>query len=170
MKKKSFKELFEEARKSEEYWIAYAKLDFTEDLYRLMEERGMKKADLAKKIGKSSAYITKVFKGNANFTLETMVRLVRVLGGKLKIGVEKEEAKKVQKEMKWEIPLEAKRKVILLEPRIVTHTHGRIAALPADWLVSWESQTTFYTRPPARSPLIPDIPMEEEIDKNFATA
>jgi transcriptional regulator with XRE-family HTH domain len=91
MKKKSFRELYEGARKSEEYWNARAKLDFTESIYQLMEARGMKKADLAKKIGKTPAYITKVFRGNANFTLETMVRLARALGGNLTIGVKKEE-------------------------------------------------------------------------------
>jgi len=91
MKKKSFKELYEGARKSEEYWIARAKLDFTENIYQLMEARGMRKADLAKKIGKTPAYITKVFRGNANFTLETMVRLARALEGNLTIGVKKEE-------------------------------------------------------------------------------
>jgi transcriptional regulator with XRE-family HTH domain len=93
MKKKSFKELFDEARKSDDYWIARAKLDITENIYQLMEAKGMKKADLAKKIGKTPAYITKVFRGNANFTLETMVRLARALGGNLTIGVKKEEKK-----------------------------------------------------------------------------
>ncbi len=96
MKKKSFKDLFEEARKSDEYWIAYAKLDFTEDIYRLMLEDKKTKADLAKELGVSAPYITKIFRGKATFTIETMVRLARVVGARLHIHVAHEE-----KEVQW---------------------------------------------------------------------
>jgi len=99
MEKKTFKDLFEQARKRDEYWIAYTKLEFTEELRRLMGKKKETKASLAKKLGKSPAYITKIFRGNANFTLESMVRLVRAIGGRLKIELEAETAKQVQAEM-----------------------------------------------------------------------
>jgi len=90
MKKETFKELFEAARKRDEYWIAYAKLEFTEKLRHLMEEKKETKASFAKKLGKSPPYITKIFRGNVNFTLESMVRFVRAIGGSLKIELEGE--------------------------------------------------------------------------------
>lgn len=96
MKKETFKELFEGARKRDEYWIAYAKLEFMENLRRLMEQKKETKASLAKKLGKSPAYITKISRGNVNFTLESMVRLVRAIGGRLKIELEAEVAEKAQ--------------------------------------------------------------------------
>ena len=44
-------------------------------------------ADLAEKIGTSAAYITKVFRGDANFTIESMAKLSRATGGKLHIRI-----------------------------------------------------------------------------------
>jgi transcriptional regulator with XRE-family HTH domain len=92
--KKSFKDLFESARKRDEYWIARYKLEFTEQLQRLMEQKRETRASLARKLGKSPAYLTKIFRGNVNFTMESMVRLVRALGGSLRIEMESEGAEK----------------------------------------------------------------------------
>ena len=96
MKKETFKELFESARKRDEYWIAHAKLEFTENLRRLMEQKKETKAGLAKKLGKSPAYITKICRGNVNFTLESMVRLARAMGGRLKIELEAQVVEQAQ--------------------------------------------------------------------------
>jgi transcriptional regulator with XRE-family HTH domain len=98
--KKSFRDLFERARKRDEYWIARYKLEFTEQLHRLMVQKGETRASLAKKLGKSPAYITKIFRGNVNFTLESMVRLVRALGGGLRIEMESEGVEKAIPEAK----------------------------------------------------------------------
>ena len=76
------------ARKSELYWVERAVLDFTADLLRLMEIRKTRKSDLARALGASKAYVTKVFRGDANFTILSMVRLVRALDGKLRIRVD----------------------------------------------------------------------------------
>jgi transcriptional regulator with XRE-family HTH domain len=45
------------------------------------------RSDLARRLGVSPAYITKVLRGNVNFTVESMVRLVRAAGGEVKIQV-----------------------------------------------------------------------------------
>jgi transcriptional regulator with XRE-family HTH domain len=56
-----------------------------------MEKRrknaGLSYADLAKKIGTSAAYITKVFRGDANLTIESMVKLSRATGGKVDLRI-----------------------------------------------------------------------------------
>ena len=83
MSKTSFKRLFADARQRDSYWIAKAIEDFTEDLFRLMEQQGVSKAELARRIDSSPAYVTKVLRGNTNFTIESMVRLVRALDGKV---------------------------------------------------------------------------------------
>lgn len=83
MKKRTFKELFEAARKRDRYWVADAIHTFTEDLFRLLEKKGKTKTDLAKDLNVSPAYITRVFSGNANFTIESMVKMTRALGGRL---------------------------------------------------------------------------------------
>ena len=87
MKKKSFKEFLNEAKERNSYWAASMILDFTEGLHRIMEANGVTRSDLARRLGVSPAYITKVLRGNVNFTVDSMVRLVRAAGGEVHIQV-----------------------------------------------------------------------------------
>jgi predicted transcriptional regulator len=87
MKKRSFQELFDEAKERDAYWIESAILDFTEGLHKTMEASGVSKSDLARRLGVSPAYITKVLRGNVNFTIDSMVRLIRAAGGEVHIQV-----------------------------------------------------------------------------------
>jgi len=48
---------------------------FLLDVWSEMQKKNLTKTDLARRIGKSQAYITKVFRGSSNFTLETMARI-----------------------------------------------------------------------------------------------
>ncbi len=66
MKKKSFKKLFNEAKERDTYWIGSAILDFTEGLHKMMEANGISRSELARRLGVSPAYITKVLRGNVN--------------------------------------------------------------------------------------------------------
>ncbi|SEL61102.1 helix-turn-helix domain-containing protein [Ectothiorhodospira marina] len=77
-----FKSLFKDSRNSEEHWVARATQQFTEDLYNLMERRGVSKAELARRLETSPAYITKLLRGDVNFTVRSMVRLARALDGR----------------------------------------------------------------------------------------
>lgn len=83
----SFKELFASAKKTDAYWVEKAILQFTMDLYAEMEKQRKSKSDLAALLGTSPAYITKVFRGNANFTIESMIKLTRALDCHLDIKV-----------------------------------------------------------------------------------
>jgi len=93
MKKKLFKELFDQAKTRNTYWVGSLILDFTEGLHKLMEANGISRSELARRLGVSPAYITKVLRGNVNFTLDSMVRLVRAAGGEVSLQV----APKIQK-------------------------------------------------------------------------
>jgi predicted transcriptional regulator len=66
MKQKSFKELFKEAKERGAYWAASIILDFTEGLHKIMEANRVTRSDLARRLGVSPAYITKVLRGNVN--------------------------------------------------------------------------------------------------------
>lgn len=85
MTSKSFESLFAEAQQRPEYWVEGAIIEFTEELSRVMEGKGVSRADLARLIGTSPAYVTKLLRGNANFTLATMVKLSRALGHDLRL-------------------------------------------------------------------------------------
>ena len=82
---KSFEELFAKARESDEYWIEGAKIDFTEGLCREMNRQDVTRAELARRMKVSDAYITKLLRGTTNFTLTTMVRAARAIGREVHI-------------------------------------------------------------------------------------
>jgi transcriptional regulator with XRE-family HTH domain len=83
--KKTFEALFQAAEDRPEYWQQDAILDFAEELCRLMEEKGVSRAELARRIGKSPAYITEVLRAESNFTIGTMTRLGMALGCRLRL-------------------------------------------------------------------------------------
>ncbi len=84
---KSFSALFAAAQAHEEYWTERVIAEFTEELTRWMELQGVSRKELAERIGSSQPYITKVLKGDVNFTLATMVKLARALGAELRIEI-----------------------------------------------------------------------------------
>ena len=87
MSEKSFAALFQAAEKTEEYWTQRAIVQFTEELARLMEEKGVSRAELAAAAGVSQPYITKVLKGNVNFTLATMTKLAMAVGTAVRVQI-----------------------------------------------------------------------------------
>lgn len=82
-----YQRFFARAEASPFYWHEFAVVQFTEDLWRLMEEKKVSRAELARRIGTSRAYITKLLGGNANFTLMTMVKLAMALDGALFVHI-----------------------------------------------------------------------------------
>ena len=47
-------------------------LDVTESIFEVLEAQGKSKADLAKAMGRSNAYITQLLNGSRNMTLRTL--------------------------------------------------------------------------------------------------
>lgn len=82
--------LFEESQKSSEYQLERAIVDFTEDVCQIMEDKGISRADLARRLGKSRAWVTKLLRGDRNLTLKTIVDVLWELGYKGTVAVEPE--------------------------------------------------------------------------------
>lgn len=76
-----------ERKKSDTYWVELAKLDFAMALEKQIKLAGISYAMLAKNIGTSAAYISKIFRGDTNMTIETMVKLTRASGARLNIEI-----------------------------------------------------------------------------------
>lgn len=74
-------------KQHDSYWVEQLKLDFSILLEKRRKSAGLSYVDLAKKIGTSPAYISKVFRGDANFTIESMVKLSRATGGKVDLRI-----------------------------------------------------------------------------------
>jgi transcriptional regulator with XRE-family HTH domain len=63
------------ARATHAYKAEMAVMEITEEIVRRMEELGVSKSELARRIGATPAYVTKILRGDTNFTFETMVKL-----------------------------------------------------------------------------------------------
>lgn len=84
---KKISEFLAKAKLTDAYWIEKAKLDFSTALERHRRLADMSYTDVARAINTSPAYITKVFRGDSNLTIETMVKLARATGAHLHIDL-----------------------------------------------------------------------------------
>jgi transcriptional regulator with XRE-family HTH domain len=91
--KQTLKELFEKARQHDDYWAEGLIIDFTEELARWMKEKKISRSELAARIGHSPAYITKVLRGNANFTATTMAKLAKAVGAEVRLHLASSESR-----------------------------------------------------------------------------
>lgn len=82
-----YRQFVKEAEGSVDYWAAGPIDDFVLDICRLMEEKKVSKAELARRLGTSRAYVTKLLGGNANFTLTTMAKVAMALDGAVRVHV-----------------------------------------------------------------------------------
>lgn len=78
---------------SVEYWAEGSVMDFTEELSRIMTEKAISRSELANRIGSSKSYITKVFSGQANFTVETMTKLSLAVDHVVRVHVAPKDAR-----------------------------------------------------------------------------
>jgi transcriptional regulator with XRE-family HTH domain len=63
-------------------------IEATELISELMEQRQFRKADLAKQIGKSKAFVTQVLSGSRNITMHTFADLACALGHRIVLNSE----------------------------------------------------------------------------------
>jgi DNA-binding phage protein len=82
-----YRRRLQEARSSVDYWVDGPITEFIEDVWRLMEEQKVSRAELARRLGTSRAYVTKLLGGNANFTLQTMAKVAMALGAQVHVHV-----------------------------------------------------------------------------------
>lgn len=90
MKKRiaALKSAAEAARQTDAYRAEGASIRFTEDLVARMKTSGLTRSALAEKIGSSPAYITKILRGDTNFTLDSMVKIANALDCELTMGLQ----------------------------------------------------------------------------------
>lgn len=84
---KKLSNFLEKAKLTDSYWVEKAKMDFAFELSKFIRASKMTNRDMADKLGTSPAYITKILKGDANFTIESMVKATRAANAKLHISI-----------------------------------------------------------------------------------
>ncbi len=61
------------------YFSEKATYNITEQIFQRMEELGLSKSDLAQRLNTGKPYVTKILRGNTNFTLQSLEKIARAL-------------------------------------------------------------------------------------------
>lgn len=69
------------------YWSEAAFLSFTEDLLEQLRKEGINQAELARRVGVSRGYLSRVLRGQENLSLETMSKLALGAGASVRLHV-----------------------------------------------------------------------------------
>ncbi|MDQ7824985.1 MAG: helix-turn-helix transcriptional regulator [Candidatus Eremiobacteraeota bacterium] len=85
MKRGALEAYEEKWRDDCDYRIEVLKIKVTEQICSLMKDKSISRAELARRLGSSRAYITKLLNGSANLTLETLVKIASSLDSELEI-------------------------------------------------------------------------------------
>jgi transcriptional regulator with XRE-family HTH domain len=75
----------DEFRDSGDLAFEQSKLKIVDTIVEIMETEGVNKAELARRLDKSRAYITQILQGDVNFTIESLVRIATTLNCNLEI-------------------------------------------------------------------------------------
>lgn len=72
-----------EVERTPEYAAEHAKMDFAVALERRMARLGVSRSELARRLGTSAAAVTATLRGDANLTIDRMVRLAHALDARV---------------------------------------------------------------------------------------
>ncbi len=99
--------------------------DTAELVAQLMEERGVSKAELARRLGKSRAWVTQLLSGRANMTIRTIAEVTYALGSEVRLSTRSQASQQVEVarfrswETTFETPCGANIRRATTEPRFV---------------------------------------------------
>jgi len=82
-------------KNSVDYLLEEQKVEILEEIISIMRKKNITRAELARRLGTSPAYITKIFRMNTNFTLESLVKIAHSIGSKISIHFHQPEAKPI---------------------------------------------------------------------------
>jgi transcriptional regulator with XRE-family HTH domain len=82
-----FADLLQRAEQSDAYQIDRLKVEISERIYNAMKQQDLSNAELARRLGKSRAYVTKLLRGTTNFTLESLVRIGLALSCEVELNL-----------------------------------------------------------------------------------
>ncbi|UJX40398.1 helix-turn-helix transcriptional regulator [Desulfovibrio sp. JY] len=68
---------------SSEDWSYYDYIDnISDQIYLIMKQTNVSKAELSRRLGTSKPFVTKVLSGQANLTMKTLIKILHALGYK----------------------------------------------------------------------------------------
>lgn len=81
-----FKEKLDKFKDDIDFLAEKVILDLTEQIVAHMKENNIKRAEFAKRLGVSKAFVTKLLNGHSNLNIKTMVSVAKTLDCELNIG------------------------------------------------------------------------------------
>jgi transcriptional regulator with XRE-family HTH domain len=81
----SYREFIGRVESTVEYKVDVAALEFVDELVRAMRLAGVNQAELARRLAASEPYVSKVLRGDTNFTLATMVKLATAVESDIRV-------------------------------------------------------------------------------------
>ena len=85
--KERFNKLLEKYKEDREFILDGLILRVSEDIAKLLTQRNMSRTELAKKLGCSPAYVTKLLRGSENLTLKKLFEISQALNAKINISI-----------------------------------------------------------------------------------
>jgi transcriptional regulator with XRE-family HTH domain len=82
---KWFQEMKARHEKDPKYWVEAMRFDFVEEVERMMEERSITRAELARRMDASPAYVTQMFKALFNPTLLTLAKVALAFDARVEL-------------------------------------------------------------------------------------
>lgn len=92
MSKESFAALYAEVESTPAYQAEKLAVDFLAELNAFMQAHDLSNAELARRVGVSPAYITKLFRGPSNLSIETLTKFADAIGCKVHLHLAKQSA------------------------------------------------------------------------------
>jgi len=80
---KTCSDLYEKIKNDEEFILERLRIDLLEEILIIMEKKNMDRAELARQLNTSRAYISKLFNTSVNLTLRTIAKIIKNLDVKL---------------------------------------------------------------------------------------
>lgn len=82
---RKWREIGQQIEETPEYKRDAIITDFVVEVYRVMKEKGVKRIDLAKRLGVNRSYVTQLLSGSANMTIDTLIKVAQSLDMNVKI-------------------------------------------------------------------------------------
>jgi transcriptional regulator with XRE-family HTH domain len=83
-------DIIEQWHNDPDYLTEKLKLSLMEQISSIMRAKSISRSELARRLGSSRAYVTRLLDGSANMTIETLTRLSLALGCRLTIELREE--------------------------------------------------------------------------------
>ena len=80
-----YREWAQKIEKDQLFIAELLKLEFADDLVRLLEARGLKRTELAEKLGTNRGYITRILNTEYNLSVETMAKIALALDARISL-------------------------------------------------------------------------------------